>query len=634
MNTEGFKRKLTAILSADVAGYSKLMGQDEEATVRTLTAHREMMAKTIEQHRGRVVDSPGDNLLAEFASVVDAVQCAVEIQQVLKVKNADIPEERRMEFRIGINLGDVIEEGERIYGDGVNIAARVEGLAQPGGICISGTVYEHIKDKLALWEEFLGEHEVKNIKNPVSVYRIGLERGEENIKIQPRKKVQTATWKWAFVGILAVLVIVVAAGLFWKFYYSPAQLPQEEATVEEPEALQLPDKPSIAVLPFANISGDPEQEYFSDGMTEEIITALSKIPGVFVIARNSTFTYKGKSVMVQQVGKDLGVKYVLEGSVRKSGDRVRIMAQLIDAQTGHHLWAERYDRELTDIFAVQDEITMKILSSLQVELTEGEQALALSKGTDNLQAYLQLLQVMNHVRAFNREDNMIARRMASELIAEEPSYGRAYSLLGLTHFIDVALGSSPSPKESLVKAMKLAQKAIAMDESDGYAHALVGYVYAFMRKYEKAIAEAKRAVALGPNDEFAHRALGFTLRYDGRWEEAIPVYEKAIRLNPFPLSNTLYGLAMAHIFTGSPEKAVKLCNRAINVNSTDIFAHLVLTFACVESGRDEDARATARKIRKMDPQFSLKKYAKGTLTYKDPADTERFVAALSKAGLK
>jgi TolB-like protein len=339
---ERAKRKLSAILSADVKGYSRLMGEDELGTVRTLEAYREMIAEVIRNFGGRVVDSPGDNLLAEFSSVVDAVESAVEIQKGLKSKNEGLPENRRMEFRIGINLGDVIEEGERIYGDGVNVAARIEGLAEGGGICISGTAFDQVQGKLGLEFEYLGEQPVKNIKNPVRIYRVKMES-----------------------------------------FVSPVGMKRE---------LPLPDKPSIAVLPFLNMSGDPEQEYFSDGISEDIITALSQLPEMFVIARNSTFIYKGKSVNVHQVGRELGVKYVLEGSVRKAGKRVRITAQLIDATTGHHLWAERYDRDLEDIFALQDEITLRILTAIQVKLTDGDQARLYDKGTENIEAYLKLWQ--------------------------------------------------------------------------------------------------------------------------------------------------------------------------------------------------------------------------------------------------
>ncbi|MBI3304547.1 MAG: hypothetical protein HYZ72_20990, partial [Deltaproteobacteria bacterium] len=338
------ERKLTAILSADVQGYSRLMGQDEEATIRTLTAYREVMATLIRQYRGRVVDSPGDNLLAEFASVVDAVQCAVEIQQALKARNTELPLERKMEFRLGLNVGDVVVEGERLYGDGVNIAARLENLAEPGGICISGTVYDQVETKLALEYEHLGEQTVKNIVKPVRVYRVRMEPP------------------------------------------SPGQPQGVAPTISQP-GLPLPDKPSLAVLPFVNLSSDPEQEYFSDGMTEDLITDLSKLSGLFVIARNSVFTYKGKAVKVEEVGRELGVRYVLEGSVRRADDRVRITAQLVDATTGYHLWAERYDRELKDIFALQDEITQKIVFALKVKLTKEEQERFRRYPTDNLEAY-------------------------------------------------------------------------------------------------------------------------------------------------------------------------------------------------------------------------------------------------------
>ena len=316
--TEGFKRKLTAILSADVAGYSRLMGEDEEATVRTLTAHRQMMATSIQQHRGRVVDSPGDNLLADFASVVDAVQCAVEIQQVLKVRNAQLPENRKMVFRIGVNLGDVIEDGHRIYGDGVNIAARLEGLAEPGGICISGTVYEHIKNKLALWNEYLGEHTVKNITGSIRVYRIGMEPEVAAYKERKGKASGIKRRKWAAMAFAAILILGAVAFTFWRFYLRPSS-PVDVASVAK-MAFPLPDKASIAVLPFVNISGDVDQEYFADGITEDLITDLSKISDLLVIARSSMFTYKGRPVKIQQVGEELGVRYVLEGSIRKAGN--------------------------------------------------------------------------------------------------------------------------------------------------------------------------------------------------------------------------------------------------------------------------------------------------------------------------
>jgi TolB-like protein/class 3 adenylate cyclase len=380
MATDDVKRKLTAIFSADVEGYSRLMEEDELATVETLTSHKEIMRKLIRQYRGRVVDSTGDNLLAEFASVVDAVQCAVEVQQVLSAKNEALPENRRMNFRIGINSGDVIEEGELIYGDGVNVAARVESLAEGGGISISGTAYDQLGKKLPLGYEYLGEQSVKNIEKPVRVYRV-LTEAEAAGKVIGEVRPKTKQLRGAAIGGIVVLILVVGALAIWNFYLKPDV---EPASVEK-MAFPLPDEPSIAVLPFANMSGDPQQEYLSDGFTEQIITGLSMVPRLFVIARNSTFTYKGKAVKVQQVAEELGVKYVLEGSVQKSGNRVRITAQLIDTTKGHHLWAERYDRNLSDIFALQDEIAKKVITALQVKLTEGEKARLLAKGTENLE---------------------------------------------------------------------------------------------------------------------------------------------------------------------------------------------------------------------------------------------------------
>jgi len=384
MADERANRKMSAILSADVKGYSRLMSIDEEGTVKALNECREIIAKCVSAHRGRVVDSPGDNVLAEFVSTVEAVKCAVKIQEDLKVRNAELPEDRRMEFRIGVNLGDVIEENDRIYGGGVNIAARLEGLAEAGGICISGTAFDQVKGKLSLGYQFVGKQIVKNIPDPIRAYKV-LMAPEDAGKIIG----EDTPKKWRWVQVAAVLLVAVVGAFFISnIYFGPP--PIQSASVDK-MAFPLPDKPSIAVLPFENMSDDPEQEYFSDGITEDIITALSKIPKLFVIARNSTFTYKGKPVKVQQVSEELGVQYVVEGSVRKAGDRVRITAQLIDALSGHHIWAEKYDRDVKDIFAVQDEITKKIITSFQVKLTEGEQASVYAKGTDNLEAYLKVM---------------------------------------------------------------------------------------------------------------------------------------------------------------------------------------------------------------------------------------------------
>ena len=630
MTEEGFKRKLTAILSADVKGYSRLMGEDEAATVRTITVYREVMTSLIQQHRGRVLDSPGDNLLAEFASVVDAVQCAVAVQEEFKARNAELPENRRMEFRIGINLGDVIQEGDRIYGDGVNIAARLEALANPGGICISRTAFDHIESKLPLGYEYLGDQTVKNIAKSVPAYRVLMEPRVTVAGRSEEKRAGLRRWQWA---VLAVVAVVGAGALaIWNFYLRPSP-PPAEVVFERTPALKLPDKPSVAVLPFVNIGGELEQEYFSDGITEEIITTLSKIPELFVIARNSAFAYKGRPVKVQQVGEELGVRYVLEGSVRKAGDRVRITAQLVDAATGGHLWSERYDRDLKDIFALQDEITMKILTALRVKLTEGEQARLYDRGAENLDSFLKVLQGRAYFYRFNKGSNLQARQMFEETIALDPKNAAAYMMLGWTHLIEVWFGWTKSPGKSMERAVELAQKALALNDTLDTTHSLLGNVYLVKRQYEKAIAEAERAVVLNPNGADAHAHLGMILHYAGRPEEAITLLNKATRLNPLPPNWYLFSLGHAYRLTGQYEEAIAVYKRALHRNPDDMLAHtgLAATYSLLE--REEEAHAEAAEVLRINPKFSLEFSAK-TLPFKNKADTERYIDALRKAGLK
>jgi len=622
MTQEDYQRKLTAILSADVEGYSRLMGEDEDATIRTLTTYRGLMTTLIHKHRGRVVDSPGDNLLAEFGSVVDAVRCAVEIQEELRVRNAELPEHRRMHFRIGINLGDVVQEEERIYGDGINIAARVEGLAEGGGICISGTVYDSIKNKLSLTYESLGEHTVKNITEPVRVYRMRV--GPEAV-VHPKPRYRHK----AALAALVVLIVAAGAWAIWHFYLRPSSI---EPASEEKMAYPLPDKPSIAVLPFDNLSGDPEQEYFSDGLTEEIITALSKVPKLFVIARNSTFSYKGKPVKVQQVAEELGVRYVLEGSVRKAEDRVRITAQLIDALTGHHLWAERYDKDLKDIFDLQDEITMKIITELQVKLTDGEQARLFAKGTGNLQAYLKYLRAREHFQTQTKENNALARRLLEEVIALDPGFPQAYISLGATHWMDIFLKSTKSPKASLQRAFELTKKALLIDDSSPQALSQLGWLYTLAREHDKGITECERAVALNPNSAGAHIWMSIALRYAGRHEEAVRHAEQALRLNPFPPSTYLRTLGAAYNFARKYEDGIAAFKKALNQSPNDLLSHVGLAQAYSLAGRMEEAHAEAEQVLKINPRFSLKYYTK-QWSYKNQADKDLMSYSLRKAGL-
>jgi TolB-like protein/Tfp pilus assembly protein PilF len=424
----------------------------------------------------------------------------------------------------------------------------------------------------------------------------------------------------------------------FNFYKDPTNQDRllsalRKAGLPDKPPLPLPDKPSIAVLPFVNMSEDPKQEYFSDGLTEEIITALSKTPKLFVIARNSTFTYKGKPVKVQQVGRELGVRYVLEGSVRKAGDRVRITAQLVDAQSGNHLWAERYDRDLKDIFALQDEITKKIITALQVELTEGEQARLLAKGTDNLDAYVKLLQGREHQHHMNKEDNALGRQLIKEAIALDPEYANAYTFLASSHVLDMWLGASKSPRESLAQAIKLAQKSIALDDSYATAHAFLGYLYTLARQHDKGIAACERAVALDPNSATAHAHLGTNLYWADRPEDAIPLLKKAIRLNPIPPTWYLMSLSMAYRDTGRHEESISACRKALNREPKNVIVHLALAATYVLSGREEEARAEAAEILRIDPKFSLERLAK-TRPHKNQANTKSFIDALRKAGLK
>jgi adenylate cyclase len=466
------ERKLAAIFSADVKGYSRLMGDDEIATVRTLTAYREVMTTLIQAHRGRVVDSPGDNMLAEFASVVDAVQCATEIQKELTMHNAELPPHRQMAFRIGINVGDVLTEAGRLYGDGVNIAARLEGLADAGGICISEVAYTQVKNKLALGYEYIGEQPVKNIAEPVRAYKVQREpaaatpptsQGPPAQRLAAPKPMSRYGLRAALT--VAVLLVVGVGGLVLRYRYAPAPLPPAQVSVKETPFLPLPDKPSIIVLPLANMSIDPEQEYFSDGITEDITTGLAKLSSLFVIAWNSAFTYKGKAVKVQDVSREMGVQYVLEGSVRRADEQVRVTVQLIDGLTGGHIWAERFDRPLKEVFAVQDEIVQKVVTTLRLQLTLMEQGRLVRKHTDNLEAYDSYLRGVEFYwrawREMKQEANAQARQMFEQAIELDPTYAEAYSWLGTTYFLEwLYLWSRAS--QTLTRAEELARQAIML----------------------------------------------------------------------------------------------------------------------------------------------------------------------------
>ncbi len=582
MSEKGFKRKLTAILSADVEGYSRLMGEDEEETVRTITAYREVLSTLIQQHNGNVLDSPGDNLLAEFASVVDAVQCAVVVQKEIKSRNEELPENRRMQFRIGINLGDIIQEENRIYGDGVNIAARLEGLAEPGGVCISGIVHNQVENKLRFEFEYMGEQSFKNISKPLHVYRV-LATSEVN---------------------------------------SP------DFNIE----YKLPDKPSIAVLPFVNMSGDPTQEYFSDGITEQIISGISKLPKLFVIARNSTFTYKGRMVKVQQVGQELGVRYILEGSVQRSAERLRITAQLIDAKTGHHLWADNFDRELIDIFDLQDEITMEIMSALRIKLTEGEQARHWKGVTKNPKALELLYQADEYILKSTQHDNAQSKEFLKEAISIDPHFAQAYAALAMSHLSDFINGWSKSPIESLSLSDQLVQKSLELNDKLDLPYMVLGFINLFKKQFKEAIESCEKAVSLNPNGADAHAFLGFVLICSDIIERGIVHLERAMLLNPIPPTIYWMFLGMAYRTAGQNEKAIKFLKKAIQKNPDHLTVNLSLTGAYSLAGLEEEARRAALNVLRIDPNFSLENFSK-VMPLKNKSKLHLSIEALRKAGL-
>ena len=630
MEPEKHKRKLAAILNAGAEGYSRLMGEDESGTLNTLKAHLQFIGFLIEKHQGRVVAIHGDSLLAEFDSVVDAVQCAVEIQNELKGRNEKEPEGSRMPFRIGINLGDVIEEGGTVYGDGVNVAAGLKGLADPGGICISRSVHDHVKNKLGVGYQSLGAHSVTNIAEPLQVYRILPEPdafGKAIGKVWYRLK------KWQKVALAVALALLqVVWGVALKRYLDqPGSSLGIFSFLTEKTALPLPDKPSIAVLPFENMTGDPRQEYFTDGFTEQIITSLSKISSLFVIARNSSFTYKGKPVKVQKVGKELGVRYVLEGSIQKSGDRVRINAQLIDAISEQHVWAESYDRDMKDIFAMQDEIIMKILTAMQVNLTAGEQARVWAEGTRSLEAYLKLMEGREYFRKGNRESNALARRMAEETIALDPKYANAYAMLGATYVSDVFLGTS-RPKDAIAKAIELTQKALAMNGSLADARSRLGVLYSWSGRYDEGIAEAERGVELNPNSGLANFYLAQVLRYAGKSKEAIPLIRKALRLEPIAPDNYVQNLALVYFQTGDCKEALAACDKGLKREPDSLNNQVIMATVYGFCGREKEARKAATEVLRINPKFTVESYTR-ILPYKNPSDKDRTFQGLRKAGL-
>ena len=605
---------------------------NEKRQVSTLKFYRHLITEKVQDFKGRVVDSPGDNILSEFKSIVDAVSCAVEIQNKLKEQNESLPDDRKMVFRIGVNLGDVIQDGERIYGDGVNIAARIEGLADPGGISISGTAFDNVRNKLDYGYQFSGEHPVKNIANPVKVYKILTDQEFAGKVIGEKRFLGWMSYKVAMAAILSSAIIIGGLVSYYIYLHQSGRI--EPASVDK-MVYPLPDNPSIAVLPFVNLSEDPQQEYLSDSITEQIITTLSRDPHLFVIDRQSTSIYKGKPVKIQQVAEELGVRYVLEGSVQKSGNKVRITAQFIDAIKGRHLWSARYDREVKDIFALQDEITIQIMNGLSIELTEGEQARLLTKiGTDNLEALEKYYQGRGFMQTGGTKENMNkAIQLFDDAIAVDPTFIMPYVYSAWCHFITARVqGWSESPAKSHQVAFDLAQKALAIDESYYATHSLLGDIYLHKGQYDKALSEAERAVSLNPNAGLAYFRLGGILGYLGRWEESVFYSEKAIRLNPFPGIWWYRTLGQAYFFTGQYDESIMIWKKMLTKWPDNINAYEILAACYSSSGRDAEATAAAKEVIRINPKYSVRAQAK-LHSYKNKDDLDRLIAAKLKAGL-
>jgi adenylate cyclase len=580
------KRRLAAIFAADIVGYSRLMAADESGTLARLKSLRgEVIDQCITDHGGRLVKTTGDGFLAEFASVVDAVTCAVGVQQAMAGREPELAEEARMRLRIGVNLGDIIAEGDDIFGDGVNVAARLESLAPAGGICISRAARDQVRDRLPHALSDMGEVEVKNIPRPVRVFRVD-----------------------------------------WGESAAAPKTPKPEAAP--------PDKPSIVVLPFDNMSGDPEQEYFSDGITEDIITDLSKVSGLLVIARNSAFTYKGKSFNVSDVCREFAVKFALEGSIRKAGQRVRITAQLIEGKSGMHLWAERYDRELTDIFAVQDDVTQAIVAALKVNLTESEKSRIAAGGTDNMDAHDLFLRGRDALygKGRNREGFERACGWFNQAIALDANYAPPYAGLAGAYLLNHQNHWSEAPEASLSEAQRLCRKAIALNDKDPYAHYVASVVAMFAKELEYAASEAEIALTLSPNFALALNARGIAHAYMGEPEKGIPLIERAIRLDPVFQQQAVHFLATAHFIAGDYATAASLFRDRIAINPETDLSRAFLCAMLGHLGETEEAARVWRELMAINPTYDAEAHA-ARLPFADPRHAENFLTGLRLAGV-
>jgi len=619
------QRRLAAILAADVVGYSRLMHEDETRTrTRYGALFEEAIEPSIADHGGRIVKTMGDGFLAEFSSIVDAVECAVDIQRAMPGRNAGEPDDRAIRLRIGVNLGDVIVEGDDIHGDGVNVAARLEAIAEPNGICVSGTVFDSVKDKLSLGFEDLGPRRVKNIADPIRIYRILLDPAQAGRIISA----DAGRPRWLVPVAAALLAVLAATGglAVWQ-PWAPGGRPAPAKQASRP----LPDKPSIAVLPFANMSGEQAQEYFSDGMTEDLITDLSKVSGLLVIARNSVFTFKNKSVPITEVARTLGVRYVLEGSVRKADGRVRINAQLIDASTGFHLWADRFDRDLENVFALQDEVVGKIVSVLKVTLSGQERQALTHRQTKNTKAYDLYLRGLQFMNRFNTQDIEAARAFFQQAIELDPNFALAYAMLSRTYAREIAPGGLAS-KAALDKAYDFANKAVALDPSLPQAFFSLAFVQRLRNEVAEAIASAEKAIKLSPNYADGYSLLGNILTYAGKPERSVALVQEALQLSPHAPAIHLMVLGQSYFALERYEDAIRVLKRGIQYNPGATPLHYWLAASYAQAGRTDDARWEIGEAQNLNPAITLRSLRE-SLPFQRDSDRERFLGALRKAGM-
>jgi adenylate cyclase len=634
VGTGSAQRKLTAILSADVKGYSRLMGADEVGTHTTLKAYRKIMDGLIVRHGGRVVGTAGDGVLADFPSVVGALECAVDVQRALRNRNAGLPLDRRLEFRIGINLGDVIVDDDDIFGDGVNVAARLQAIGEPGGITVSGGVYDQVKNKFDLDFRDRGTQHVKNIADAVRVYSV------EGSDIEGPARRSGRNWLW--IAAAASALLVVGGGLTWLAPQLPAPPWRADDTAvsggeaaEQPPDREasdpaLPSGPSIAVLPFANRSGDPDQVYFSDGVTENIITALGRFPSLLVLSWHAVEPYRGETISRAQLRQELNMRYIVDGSVRRAGDRVRVTAELTDAEQGVLLWSDRHDERLDDLFEVQDRIAQKIVGTLVERVTQVERERALTKPTDNLDAYDYVLRGRHLLRELTRPANHRARTMFERAIELDPRYAEAYVGLGWTHVHDPSYGWAEKPWQSLERARENAEQARALDPALAPAHALLAQIDLWQRHYDTAAVEIGRAIDLNPNDAASWATRGEILLFSGQASDAIEALNVALRFDPNPVAWWLADLGLAQYLEGRYDDAVRTARRIGQQYDQHVPGHIVLAASHAQLDNLDQARRAAEDIRRLSPFFSAAAFVSG---FVDPDDREHLIEGLEKAGL-